>query len=101
MSRQLGIPEKAAVVAGVLAPPTVAKAREMNQATPGVEIPDTVIDRLAAAGGEDEKSEAIAIAVEIIERLKSMDLVGGFCLMTEGDYETAVEVIKQAGLMKE
>lgn len=98
--REWEIADKAAIVAGVLAPPTGARAREMNATMPGVEIPDAVIGRLEAAGVKKERDEAITIAVEVIKGLESNPTIKGFCLMTEGDCEVATAVIKQCGLTR-
>jgi len=95
-----GLPGKAAMIVGVLAPPTAAKAREMRARMPGAELPDPVLARLQGVGEERQKDEAIAIAVEIIGRLKTNNGVKGFCLMTDGDYDTAVKIIQQTGLMR-
>jgi len=98
--KQSGSAAKTAILAGILVPPSAAKAREMREKVPGVEIPDAVIKRLESVASEKQKSEAVAVAVELIGRLRALDGVRGFCLMTEGDMAAAVEVIERAELKK-
>jgi len=96
--RPSGIAGKTAILAGILVPPSAARAREIREKVPGVEIPDAVIERLAKAAVEKQRDEAIALAVELIGRLRRLDGVRGFYLMTEGDNAAAVAVIERAGL---
>jgi methylenetetrahydrofolate reductase (NADPH) len=96
--RPSGIVGKTAILVGILVPPSAARAKEIREKVPGVEIPDAVIERLGAVAPEKQKEEAIGLAVELIGRLRKMDGVRGFYLMTEGDNAATVAVIERAGL---
>lgn len=86
------------VLAGILAPPTASRAKEINETVPGVEIPESVIQRLESAGSAGEKAEAVKIAAEIVNKLKDLNGVKGLCLMADGDVAMTCEIIDQAGL---
>jgi len=92
--------KKAAILAGILIPPSAAKARELRETVPGLTIPDAAIQRLESVAPERQKSEAIALAVEVIGRLRALESVSGFYLMAEGDNAALVEVIERAKLKK-
>ncbi|KPL11721.1 hypothetical protein AMJ85_03240 [candidate division BRC1 bacterium SM23_51] len=95
------IAEKAAILAGILVPPSAARTREIRENVPAgwrVEIPDAVIERLESVRPEQQRDEAISLAVELIGRLRALKDIRGFYLMTDGDAAAAVEVIERAGL---
>jgi methylenetetrahydrofolate reductase (NADPH) len=89
-----------AILAGILVPPSAAVAREMRDKVPGIEIPDAVIARLESVAPEEQRDEAITLAIELIGRLRVLNSVRGFCLMTAGDNAATVEVIEKAGLRR-
>jgi len=93
--QEWGVAGKTAILMGILVVPSAAKAREMREKVPGIVIPDAVIQRLESVGPDRQKAEAIAIAVEVIGRMRGLTGIRGFYLMTEGDHAAAVDVIER------
>jgi methylenetetrahydrofolate reductase (NADPH) len=96
-----GIASKTAILAGILILPSAARGREMREKVPGIVIPDAVIRRIESVAPDKQRGEAIAVAVEVIGRLRGLAGIRGFYLMTEGDNAAVVEVIEKAALRKE
>jgi methylenetetrahydrofolate reductase (NADPH) len=93
--QEWGVTGKTAILIGILVAPSAAKAREMREKVPGIVIPDAVIQRLESVGPDRQEAEAIAIAVEVIGRMRGLNGIRGFYLMTEGDHAAAVDVIER------
>ena len=73
--RDMGLLEKAYVLAGV-GPLASAKAAEwIRKNVAGVHIPDDVIKRLA--GAEDQKQEGVDLCVDLIEQVREIEGVSG------------------------
>ncbi len=96
MARDLGLPEKAYILAGVTPPRSLGMARYMKKFVPGMDVPDTVIDRLR--GAADKEDEGINICVDIINQVKEIKGVAGVHIMAI-EWESAVpEIVSRAGL---
>ena len=77
--RDMGLLEKAYVLAGV-GPLASAKAAEwIRKNVAGVHIPDDVIKRLA--GAEDQKQEGVDLCVDLIEQVREIEGVSGVHIM--------------------
>ena len=78
-ARDMGLLEKAYVLAGV-GPLASAKAAEwIRKNVAGVHIPDDVIKRLA--GAEDQKQEGVDLCVDLIEQVREIEGVSGVHIM--------------------
>ena len=78
-ARDLGLLEKAYVLAGV-GPLASAKAAEwIRKNVAGVHIPDDVIKRLA--GAENQKQEGVDLCVDLIEQVREIEGVSGVHIM--------------------
>lgn len=96
MARELGLHEKAYILAGVTPPRSLGMANYMKKFVPGMDVPDHIIDRLKAAKNKEE--EGIRICVDIINQVKEIPGVSGVHVMAI-EWESAVpEIVKQAGL---
>ncbi|HFQ82303.1 MAG TPA: acetyl-CoA decarbonylase/synthase complex subunit delta [Desulfobacterales bacterium] len=96
MARDLGLPEKAYILAGVTPPRSLGMARYMKNFVPGMDVPDAVIDRLR--GAADKEDEGINICVDIINQVKEIKGVAGVHIMAI-EWESAVpEIVSRAGL---
>lgn len=96
MARELGLHEKAYILAGVTPPRSLGMANYMKKFVPGMDVPDHIIDRLKAAKNKEE--EGIRICVDIINQVKEIPGVSGVHIMAI-EWESAVpEIVKQAGL---
>ena len=70
----------------------------MKNRVAGSDIPDSIIDRLKAAGKEKAREEGLNILNESIERLKTIEGVRGVHIMAIEWEEIVSEVVKRAGL---
>lgn len=96
MARELGLHEKAYILAGVTPPRSLGMANYMKKFVPGMDVPDHIIDRLKSAKNKEE--EGIRICVDIINQVKEIPGVSGVHIMAI-EWESAVpEIVKLAGL---
>lgn len=94
-----GITERAPLLVGVTPPRSTAMLRYMHANIPGVEVDDTTFARMAGLDGDAAKTEGIAIAAELIERLKPLAGVAGVHLMAPGwETEAVPAIVHKAGL---
>ena len=98
-ARQEGITDKAAVLAGVMPLNGADEARELRERFTEFQIPDAVIERLEKAGdGESQKREGVAICVEIINSIRSMEGLRGVHILSGGKETVVTDLLSQAGL---
>ena len=106
----LGLLDKVYVLAGVSPIKTLGAARYMANNVPGMDVPQEMVDRMAAAveGIPKEEKEArreawaaegIKICAEIIQQVREIDGVAGVHIMAIEWEEAVPEIIKQAGLL--
>lgn len=91
-----GLTDKAAILAGVL-PPSSAAQLERFASLPGWSVPPETLARLR--GAADPRAEGIALAVEVVERVRGLPGVRGIHLMGLGPESGVPEVIEAAGLL--
>jgi len=92
--RDEGITEKAYYIAG-LGPILSAKsARWMNENLFGVHVPDDVIVRLE--GAADQRTEGIAVCIELLEQLREIDGISGVHLMGPKQEDTIAEILSSS-----
>ncbi|RUM35316.1 MAG: methylenetetrahydrofolate reductase, partial [Desulfobulbus sp.] len=97
MARDLGLPEKAYILAGVTPPKSLGMARYMKKFVPGMDVTDEVIDRMK--GAKDKKQEGINICVDIINQVKEIKGVAGVHVMAIEWEEAVAEICESAGLL--
>jgi methylenetetrahydrofolate reductase (NADPH) len=94
-----GITKKAAIIASVLPLDSAAEAEKLRDTYTDYNVPDTVVERLKAAGSDDaQKKEGLAICVEIIKRLKEIDGVRGIHILSGGKEKVVPEILAASGL---
>ena len=92
----MGLHEKAWLLAGVTPPRSLGMARHMKKSVPGMDVPDAIISRMRDA--RDKEEEGINIAVDIINQVRELPGVAGVHIMAI-EWEPAVaEIVKRAGL---
>jgi 5,10-methylenetetrahydrofolate reductase len=91
-----GLTEKAAILAGVLPPRSVAQLERFAR-LPGWAVPEDTLRRLRAA--PDVKQAGVDVAVEAIEQVRDLPGVRGVHLMGLGPDSGVPEVIEEAGLL--
>ncbi|MDJ0621508.1 MAG: methylenetetrahydrofolate reductase [Desulfocapsaceae bacterium] len=90
--------EKCYILAGITPIKSVGAAKFMQNRVPGMEVPQEIVDRMAATPKEEQPEEGIKICVEAIERLKNVEGVAGFHIMAIEWEEKVEEIVKRAGL---
>jgi len=95
-ARDLGIHEKAGILAGVLPVKSAKAARFMQAKVAGMSVPDEVVERMSSA--QDAKREGVAICVETIERLRRIDGVRGVHIMAVAWEDVVPSVVEMAGI---
>ena len=80
-ANDMGLTEKAYILAGVTPMKSVGMAKYMKNRVPGMDVPDEIITRLQGAEKGKQGEEGIKIAIEQIEEFKEMKGVAGVHLM--------------------
>ncbi len=95
----LGLLEHVWVLAGVFVPRSARAVRYLRDQVPGIDVPDSVVERMDRAAPERQWDEGVAIAVEVMERVREIPGVRGVHLMSIRNEEAIVRVIEEAGLL--
>ena len=77
----MGLTEKAYILAGVTPMKSARMAQYMAKMVPGMDVPEELIERLKGAGKGKQAEEGIKFAIERIEEFKEMEGVAGVHLM--------------------
>ena len=96
-SRELGLTQRCAVLAGV-GPIRSLRALERMQQIPGIVIAPDVERRLRAVPAERVLEEGIAICAEIIAELRAIPDLAGVHVMAFGSEHLVPEILERAGL---
>jgi len=80
-ANDMGLTEKAYILAGVTPMKNVGMARYMQKKVPGIEVPEDLIDRLKGVDKKKVADEGIKIACEQVEEFKEMKGVHGVHMM--------------------
>jgi methylenetetrahydrofolate reductase (NADH) len=99
MVRERGLHEKCAILAGVIPLKSAGMARHMKKNVPGMDVPDSLIDRLKGVPKEKQGEEGIKICVEMIQQLKEIPGVRGIHIMAIEWEDKVAEIAKAAGLL--
>ena len=95
--RDMGLLEKAHVLAGV-GPLASAKAAEwIRKNVAGVHIPDEVIKRLA--GAEDQKQEGVNLCIDLIEQVREIEGVSGAHIMAYRMEDRIGEIVTRSNAL--
>jgi methylenetetrahydrofolate reductase (NADPH) len=95
--RERGLHEEVYIMAGLVPLKSVGAARYMKNRVSGMIVPDELIDRMKSA--EDPKEEGLAICVEQIEHLMTIEGVQGVHIMPVAWEKKLPEIVERAGLM--
>jgi len=90
--------DKVFILAGVTPLKSAGMAKYMKNRVPGMDVPDEVVQRMAAASKEDQPQVGIDICVESIQRLKEIPGVKGFHVMAIEWEEKVPEIVERSGL---
>ncbi len=97
--RDRGLHEKVKILAGVAPIKSVGAARYMKTKVPGMDVPDSIIDRLRAVPKEQASKEGIKLCVDIINQVRQIEGVAGIHLMAIEWEEAVAEIVEAAGLL--
>ena len=87
---------KTYLLAGLTPLKSAKMAHYMGEEVPGVVVPPEIMKRMD--GAKDEKEEGVAIALELIEKIKGMRGVNGLHVMAVFWEEIVPRLVKDAGL---
>jgi methylenetetrahydrofolate reductase (NADPH) len=95
----LGLHEKCYILAGITPMKSLGMARYMASKVPGMDVPDSLIQRLKGAGKGKVAEEGIRFALEQIEEMKEMNGVSGVHLMAIEWEHRVPEIAERAGML--
>ncbi len=98
MVRERGLHGQVAILAGVTPLKSAGMAKYMKKNVPGMDVPDSLIERLGAVPKENQAEEGIKICVEMIQQLRNIEGVRGVHIMAIEWEEKVAEIVKAAGL---
>jgi methylenetetrahydrofolate reductase (NADPH) len=96
-ARDLGLPQRAFILAGVMLVRSPESARYMREQIKGVGMTEAVIERLATAG--DPGAEGMRLAVDTIRAVREEAGVAGIHLMSINWSRAIPQVVEAAGLL--
>ncbi len=95
----MGLHEKAFILAGV-GPLRSDKAAEfMRNNVPGVHIPDSVVERLRKTPRGKKRAEGKKICIELIQQMQEIEGVSGVHIMAYRQEKSVAEIVERAGLL--
>ena len=97
--RERGLHEKVKILAGVAPIKSIGAARYMQKKVPGMDVPETVIERLKGVTKEEVPKEGIKQCVDIINEVREIKGVAGIHLMAIEWEEAVPEILEQAKLL--
>jgi methylenetetrahydrofolate reductase (NADPH) len=99
MVRDRGLHEKCAILAGVIPLKSAGMANHMKKNVPGMDVPDSLMERLKGVPKEKQAEEGIKICVEMIRQLKEIPGVRGVHIMAIEWEQKVPEIAEAAGLL--
>ena len=98
--RDMGLDEKTRLLIGVGALHNPNQCRYINANTPGVVIPDSIINRLNGVTPKERRKEGVKIVVEQIQELQEIPGIYGIDIMDLDPrrWFPTVEIVEAAGL---
>lgn len=96
--RDMGLHEKAYILAGVCPPKSLETLERVNQLS-GVSVPEEVIERMRKTPVEKQFEEGIRICLEVIAALREIEGVAGIHFLPMGWEKIVPEVVERAGLL--
>ena len=96
--RDLGLPERCAVLAGVGAVRSVRALDYMRDHVPGVEVPDDAYQRLRAVPADKTAAEGVKLAAEIVQQVGEIPGVAGVHLLVAGNEQAVPDILDRAGV---
>ena len=95
--RDRGLDEKCAIIVGVGPIESARAARRMRRESPGLHIPDDVIERLERA--VRPRHEGRRMCMELIQRIREIEGIAGVHVVAHRQEETVAEIIDASGVL--
>ncbi len=99
MAREEGLTEKVHILAGVTPLKSAGMASYMAHKVAGMDIPESLLKRIADVPKEKASREGIAVCLETIEELKTIPGVRGIHIMAIEWEQKVEEIVRAAGLL--
>ena len=99
MVRDRGLHERVKILAGVAPIKSIGAAKYMKTRVPGMDVPDSIIERLQGVPKEQVSKEGIKICVDIINQVRQIEGVVGIHIMAIEWEEVVPEIVESAGLL--
>jgi methylenetetrahydrofolate reductase (NADPH) len=98
-ANDMGLTQKAFILAGVTPMKSLGMAKYMKSKVPGMDVPDDTIKRLQGVPKDKQAEEGIKIALEQIAEFKEMKGVAGVHLMAIEWEHRVPEIAERAGVL--
>jgi methylenetetrahydrofolate reductase (NADH) len=99
-SAELGLLERLWVFGGVFVPRSARAVRYLRDQVPGIDVPEDVVRRIESVPAEGQREEGIRMALEIVDRMRTIPGLAGVHLMSIKNPEAILRVIDEAGLRR-
>ena len=99
LAREEGLTEKVYILAGVTPLKSARMAEYMASGVAGMDIPETIIERLRGAPKGQAAAEGIKICLETIAELRQLEGVHGVHIMAIENEGKVGEIVEAAGLL--
>ena len=99
MAVDMGLHERCYILAGITPMKSVGMARYMAKSVPGMDVPESLIERLRGAEKGKVGEEGIKFALEQIEEFKEMEGVAGVHLMAIEWEHRVPEIAERANVL--
>jgi methylenetetrahydrofolate reductase (NADPH) len=96
--RDLGLHERVHILAGVAPIRSVGSARFMAEKVAGMDVPQSLIDRMSRTPKAAQPAEGIEICLEIVEQVRQIEGVSGVHVLAIQWPEAVPEIVKRSGL---
>lgn len=93
----MGLTEKAYILAGVGTLASAKTARWLRSNVPGVHIPEEIITRLE--GAKNQKAEGQKICVELMQQCKEIEGISGVHVMAYRQEQFVAQMVEESGVL--
>lgn len=98
MVRDRGLHKKVKILAGITPIKSLGAARYMKEKVPGMDVPDSIVERIRGVPKEERPREGIKLAVDIVNQVRGIEGVAGVHIMGIEWEEAVPEICEAAGL---
>ncbi|MEW6439747.1 MAG: methylenetetrahydrofolate reductase [bacterium] len=97
--RKLGLHKEIKILAGVTPLKSAGMAKFMKKNVAGMDVPDSVVKRMADTPKEEQPAAGIQLCVESIQRLRQIEGIAGVHVMAIEWEQKVPEIVGKAGLL--